>query len=194
MIAVWLCLWTVALPAQQPAPQPSDDATHNQLRALLAGMKDAINKGDVERELTYLHPNVVVTWHNAEVSRGRDGVRAYLNRILNGPNKLVASYTADVEADELTILYTGQTGISFGSATEHFKLANGSTLDLPSRWSATVVKDGDKWLIASLHASDNLFDNPLLSMAKRMTYMAGTGCLVIGVIAGFLWGKRKRTA
>jgi ketosteroid isomerase-like protein len=184
----------VALPAQQPAPQPSDDATHNQLRALLAGMKDAINKGDVERELTYLHPNVVVTWHNAEVSRGRDGVRAYLNRILNGPNKLVASYTADVEADELTILYTGQTGISFGSATEHFKLANGSTLDLPSRWSATVVKDGDKWLIASLHASDNLFDNPLLSMAKRMTYMAGTGCLVIGVIAGFLWGKRKRTA
>ena len=157
-------------------------------------MKDAINKGDVERELTYLHPNVVVTWHNAEVSRGRDGVRAYLNRILNGPNKLVARYTADVEADELTILYTGQTGISFGSATEHFKLANGSTLDLPSRWSATVVKDGDKWLIASLHASDNLFDNPLLSMAKRMTYMAGTGCLVIGVIAGFLWGKRKRTA
>jgi ketosteroid isomerase-like protein len=194
MIAVWLFLWTVALPAQQPTASPSDEVTHNQLRALLAGMKDAINKGDVERELTYLHPNVVVTWHNAEVSRGRDGVRAYLNRILNGPNKFIASYTAEVEADELTILYGGQTGISFGSATEHFKLTNGKSLDLPSRWSATLVKDGDKWLIASLHASDNLFDNPLLSLAKKMTWMAGIGCLVVGLLVGSLWGKRKRTA
>ena len=194
LIAIWLLLWTVTLPGQQQAPPPSDEATHNQLRALLAGMKDAINKGDVERQLTFLHPNVVVTWHNAEVSRGRDGVRAYLNRILNGPNKVVASYTADAEADELTILYGGETGISFGSATEHFKLANATSLDLPARWSATLVKDGDKWLIASLHASDNLFDNPLLSIAKRMTYIAGAGCLVIGLIVGFLLGKRKRTA
>jgi ketosteroid isomerase-like protein len=157
-------------------------------------MKDAINKGDVERELTYLHPNVVVTWHNAELSRGRDGVRSYLNRILNGPNKMVASYTADVEADELTILYGGTTGVSFGSATEHFKLANGKTLDLPARWSATLVKEGDQWLIASLHASDNLFDNPMLSTAKRMIYYAASGGLVLGIIAGFLLGRRKRPA
>lgn len=157
-------------------------------------MKDAMNKGDIERELTYLHPNVVVTWHNAEVSRGRDGVRAYLNRILSGPNRVVASYSADLEPDELTILYGGDTGISFGSATEHFKLANGTSLDLPSRWSATLVKDGDKWLIASLHASDDLFDNPLLSIAKRLTYIAGAGCLVVGLLIGFLWGKRKRLA
>jgi len=57
-----------------------------------------------------------------------------------------------------------------------------------------LIKDGDKWLIASLHASDNLFDNPLLSLAKNMTWLAGTGCLVVGLVVGFLAGKRKRTA
>jgi hypothetical protein len=56
------------------------------------------------------------------------------------------------------------------------------------------VKNGDKWLIASLHASDNLFDNSLLSIAKRITYIAGAACLVVGLIVGFLLGKRKRTA
>jgi ketosteroid isomerase-like protein len=186
-----LCLSTTASPQ---AAQPNDEATHNQLRALLAGMKEAMNKGDIERELTYLHPNVVVTWHNAEVSRGRDGVRAYLNRMLSGPSKAVAGYRADVEPDELTILYGGNTGISFGNATEHFQLANGSNMDLRSRWSATLVKDGDKWLIASLHASDNLFDNPLLAMAKRMSYIAGGGCLLLGLIGGFFLGRGKRSA
>jgi hypothetical protein len=155
-----------------------------------------MNKGDLERELGYFHPNAVVTWHNAEVSRGRDGVRAYMNRMLNGPDKVVASFRADVNVDELTILYGGgggdRAGISFGSAVEHFKLTNGMTLDLPSRWSATLVKDGDKWLIASLHASDNLFDNPLLAKARRTIYWAGGLALLAGLAVGFALGKRRR--
>jgi ketosteroid isomerase-like protein len=184
----------VALSASSQAPPAKDEAVHNELRALRDGLIDAMNKGDIDRELTFMHPNVVVTWHNAEVSRGRDGVRAYLTRMLSGPDRIVSSYSATVAIDELTILYGGSTGISFGSAIEHFKLNDGRTLDLPARWSATVVKDGDKWLIASLHASDNLFDNPLLAMAKRTAYWAGGVALVVGLIAGFAIGRRRKGA
>src|ERR1700674_6067885 len=183
-----------ALPASSQAPPPKDEAVHNELRALRDGLIDAMNKGDIDRELTFMHPNVVVTWHNAEVSRGRDSVRAYLTRMLSGPNKVVSSYSATVDVDELTILYGGSTGISFGSAIDHFKLNDGKMLDLPARWSATLVKDGDKWLIASLHASDNLFDNPLLAIAKRTAYWAGSVCLVLGLIAGFVLGGRRKGA
>jgi ketosteroid isomerase-like protein len=184
----------VALSASSQAPPPKDEAVHNELRALRDGLMDAMNKGDIDRELTFLHPNVVVTWHNAEVSRGRDGVRAYLTRMLSGPNKIVSSYSATVDVDELTILYGGNTGISFGSAIEHFKLNDGRMLDLPARWSATLVKEGDKWLIASLHASDNLFDNPLLAIAKRTAYWAGGVALVVGLLAGFAIGRRRKVA
>jgi ketosteroid isomerase-like protein len=176
------------------APPPKDEAVHNELRALRDGLLDAMNKGDIERELAYMHPNVVVTWHNAEVSRGRDGVRAYLTRMLSGPNRIVTSFSATVEVDELTILYGANTGISFGSAIEHFKLKDGKTLDLPARWSATLIKDGDKWLIASLHASDNLFENPLLTIAKKTSYWAGGVCLVLGLIVGFAIGRRRKEA
>lgn len=180
--------------AQAPAPPGAEDPAHNELRALRDGLLDAMNKGDVERELTYLHPNVVVTWHDATVSRGRDGVRAYMNRMLSGPGKIVSSFKADVQVDELTILYGGDTGISFGSAVEHFKLTSGRNFDLPSRWSATLVQEGGRWLIASLHTSDDLFDNPLLTMARRMAWIAGGLGLLVGLAAGFLFGKRRRPA
>lgn len=181
--------------AQAPPPAPAaDEATHNELRALRDGLLDAMRKGDIERELTFFHPNAVVTWHNAEVSRGRDGIRKYLSRMLQGPNKAVDSFGADVDVDELTILYGGDTGISFGSAVEHFKMAGGRSFDLPARWSATMVKQDGRWLIASLHASDNLFDNPLLNAARRTIGWTGGIALAVGLILGFLLGRRRRTS
>lgn len=153
-----------------------------------------MSQGDTERELTYFHPNTVITWHNAEVSRGRDGVRQYLNRMMEGADKPVKSFKADVTVDELTILYGGDTGIAFGSAVEHFEMTSGRTFDLPARWSATLVKDGDTWLIASLHVSDNLFDNPLLSLARRMMWWAGGIALLVGLVLGLVVGRRRKTA
>jgi ketosteroid isomerase-like protein len=177
------------------APLAKDEAVHNELRALRDGLIDAMNKGDIDRQLNYMHPNVVVTWHNAEVSRGRDGVRSYLTRMLTGPNKIVTSYSATVNVDELTILYGGgATGISFGSAVEHFKLNDGKTIDLPARWSATLVKEGDKWLVASLHASDNLFDNPVLAMTKTTAYWTGGISLLAGIIVGSFVSRRRKGA
>jgi len=194
MIVASLLLCAVSLPASSQAPS-KDEAVHNELRALRDGMLDAISKGDIDRQLTYLHPNVVVTWENAEVSRGREGVRAYLNRMLSGPNKAVAGYSVDLTADELTILYGGDTGVSFGKAIEHFKLASGSDFDNPARWSATLVKEGDKWLVAGLHASSNLFDNPLLAIQRKITWVAAGVCLLAGLVLGFLIGRiRKRAA
>jgi ketosteroid isomerase-like protein len=194
-LAVLMLLFGAAAPVWSQTSPTNDEATHNQLRALRDNLMSAMNQGDIERQLTYLHPNVVVTWHNAEVSRGRDGVRAYLQRMLSGPNKMVDSFSADIKVDELTILYGGNTGISFGSAVEHFKLTNGSKIDLPARWSATLVKEGDKWMVASLHASDNIFENPLLAAAKRAAYWAGGLALLGGIIIGsFLGRMTKRSA
>lgn len=188
-----MLLFALALPLPA-SPQEKDKQTHDQLRALRDAMLEAIKKGDIERQLTYLHPNVVVTWENAEVSRGRDGVKKYLDRMLSGPDKAVNAYSIDLNVDELTILYGGDTGISFGSAVEHFKLASGTEFNNPARWSSTLVKEGDKWLIASLHASSNLFDNPMLAIQRKFTYIAGAVCLVAGLVVGFLLGRRKRAA
>ncbi len=170
------------------------EATHNEIRAMRDGLMDAVNKGDIEHELTFLTTNVVVTWHNAEVSRGREGVRDYYNRMMNGPNKVVADFHAEINVDELTILYGENTGIAFGSSIEHFKLANGSSFDLKGRWTTTMVKEDGHWLIASLHVSTNIFDNVMLDMEKKYAIRAVVVALVVGVIVGWLVGRRRKTA
>jgi len=170
------------------------EATHNEIRAMRAGLMDAVNKGDIERELTYLTTNVVVTWHNAEVSRGREGVRDYYTRMMNGPNKVVADFHAEINVDELTILYGENTGIAFGSSLEHFKLANGSSFDLKGRWTTTMVKEDGRWLIASLHVSTNIFDNVMLDLMKKYAIKATCIAFVVGIILGWLFGRIRRKA
>lgn len=169
-----------------------EDPAHNELRALRDGLLAGMNSGDIEAQLAFLHPNVVVTWHNAEVSRGRDGVRAYLNRMLHGPSKVVEKFGADVTVDELSILHGGDTAIAFGSAQEHFTLTGGRSFDLTGRWSATMVREGGKWLVANLHTSDNIFDNPLLNRVKTALPWVGGVALVVGALGGWLLGRRGR--
>lgn len=202
MIAALILLLSAVIPASAqapaqapaPAPAPDDEATHNELRALRDGLIDAVNKNDIERQLTYMHPNVVSIAPNGEVSRGRDGVRAYWTKMMTGPQRVVESLHVEVKVDELTILYGGDTGISFGTAQQHYKLANGMNLDVETRWSATLVKEDGRWLVASFHASANLFDNPLLTMAKRTSYWAGGISLAVGLLVGILVGKRRKQA
>ncbi|HEY1661064.1 MAG TPA: nuclear transport factor 2 family protein [Verrucomicrobiae bacterium] len=177
---------------------PQVVATHNEIRAMRDGLMDAVNKGDIQRELTYLTTNVVVTWHDATVSRGRQGVLDYYNRLMNGPNKVVAAFHAEVKVDELTILYGDNTGIAFGSSVEHFKLTNGTSFDLKGRWTTTMIKENGQWLIASLHVSTNIFDNVMLDMVKKYAYYAvvaaALGGILVGMVAGWLIGRKRKVA
>lgn len=176
------------------ATHAEEDPAHQELRAVRDGLLAGMNSGDIDAQLVFLHPNVVVTWHNAEVSRGRDGVKKYLDRMLHGPSKVVEKFGADVQVDELSIIHGGDTAIAFGSAQEHFTLTGGKQFDFTGRWSATLVKDGGKWLVASLHTSDNVFDNPLLNAATKALWWAGGGALLVGALVGWLIGRRGRRA
>jgi len=173
---------------------PKIEATHNELRALRNGLLEAMNKGDIDRELTYLHTNAVVTWHNAEVSRGREGVRAYYTRLTSGPNKIVDKFSAEINVDELTLLPSENTGISFGSSIEHFKLTTGRSFDLKGRWTATLIKEGGQWLIASLHVSTNIFDNVMLDVARKYAVRAVVISIVAAGLVGWLIGRRRKAA
>jgi ketosteroid isomerase-like protein len=175
-------------------PTVSEDPAHNELRALRDGLLAAMNSGDIDTQIKFLHPNVVVTFQNAEIARGREGVKAYYNKMTSGSNKIVESFHVSVNVDELTILYGGDTGISFGSSVESFKLTSGLNFDLKGRWTITLVKENGQWLIASLHASTNLFDNPLLNLAKRSAYWIGGVCLLVGIVVGWWVGRKRKSA
>jgi hypothetical protein len=192
-IVIILLLCLAATPAtSQPKPPPgANAAVHDALRQLRARLLVAMNHNDIDGMLRELHPNVTVTWQNAEVSRGPQGVRAYLERMTKGPNPVVLGYHADVTVDELTALFGDRTGIAYGSSVERFDLRGGHTFTLHGRWSATLVNDNGRWLLANVHASSNLFDNPLLNQTKRWLYIAIGVTGVVALLIGWFVGRRR---
>jgi ketosteroid isomerase-like protein len=182
-----VCGWLVCGVAWTKA-QAAEDSAHNELRALRTEVIEAITKGELERLLTRVHTNVVVTWQNGEVCRGHQGLRDFFNRMGQHTFK---GYKLPPTPDELTILHAGDTGVSFGKTVAQYKLL-GKEIEMTSRWTATVVKEDGRWLLASYHISGNLLDNPLLNAAKGgLFWGVGLGA-VAGLVLGLLLGKRKR--
>ena len=161
----------------------------------------AVLEGDAEAQVAHVHENVVVTWQNNQVVRGIDGpkgLKKFLQQMNGGKERVFQGYKVPPTADELTILYGGDTGIVFGTSTPHYKYL-GMEFDLENRWTATLVKTDGKWKIAAYHVSGNILDNPVLSIAKRAVYWAGGICLLVGLVLGSvltaLWKRRAaRTA
>jgi uncharacterized protein (TIGR02246 family) len=168
------------------AQQAKEDPVHNELRALRDSMIDAVNKNDRDHLLSFLHPNVVVTWMDGEVSRGRDGVKSYYDKMMTGNQRIVDSVQIKPSVDELSIIYGGDTAIAFGSSDDDFKLKSGLEFKVHSRWTGTLVKENGKWLIAAFHASTSLFNNPLLEAAKKLTYVVGAVAALIGLVLGVI--------
>ena len=197
-----LALLFVVLPALAGAQEPvapaavasGDEATHQALRAIKQDMEDALNKQDVDRLLSHLHPDVVFSTMNNDVRVGKDAIRAYYAEMMGGPNGVVKKVTAKFDVDSLTRLY-GNTGVAYGSSLDHYSLNDGSDLVINGRWTCTLVKEGDRWLIAAFHYSTNVFDNPLLTKVKNAAMGFGALVAVAALAVGFFLGRRgRRTA
>lgn len=182
-----------------PAPvAQNDEAVHDALRALKATMSKALNERDLDTLVANVDPNVVFTTMNGDVCRGPEEIRAYFDKMMNGPGRIVKNVTVSFEADALTTLHGGDTGIAYGSSKDHYELMDGQTFDISGRWSCTMVRSGDRWLIASFHYSANVFDNPILTKVKsyisRVGIGAAVGGLFLGLLIGWMATRRKATA
>jgi len=176
--------------AQSPSAAPAaTDPDHEALRATRTELLDAITKGDFDRVLKSVHPGVLVTWQNNEVCRGHDGLRDFFNRMGKDAFK---GYTTPPTPDGLTILYGGDTGIVVGETVASYNLL-GSSYEMKSRWTATLVKENDRWLLAGYHISMNVLDNPILAAAKGSLYGVGGAAVVAGLLGGFLLGRLRRS-
>jgi ketosteroid isomerase-like protein len=164
------------------------------INALREELVDAFNKGDVDRLLAHVDPDVAVTWQNGEVCRGPQAVKAYYDRMLTGPNRVVAKLSANPVVDDRHVY--GDWAVSWGNLHDDYVLNDGSTFKFDSRFTATIARRGDAWKVTSFHASVNAFDNPILKIVakKTGTWAAIVGALaglVVGAVAGRMIGRRK---
>src|SRR5688572_16959770 len=81
--------------------QTNNDATHDELRALNAGITKAMNENNVDGILSFAHSNVVFTTMNSDVARGHQAIRDYYAKMMTGPDKVVEKVTVNFLADDL---------------------------------------------------------------------------------------------
>lgn len=175
-----LLLIPVVAPAQvTPADAEADQA----IIKLREGLVDSFNHGDMDRLLTHLDTNAVVTWQNGEVCEGPAAVKAYYERMMKGDHPVVSKVSADPKV--LGRHGQGDWAVSWGNLNDQFVLTDGRELPLNSRFTATVVKRGDRWVVSAFHVSVNAFDNPIMALAiNKSLKIAGVGGLVLGAIVG----------
>ena len=159
-------------------------------------MLAAIARGEFEAILPYLHPNVVFTPMNGEVSRGPQAIRAYFDKMLKGPDAIVKSIRLGVEVDRLADFY-GDTALAFGSSNDQYALSNGMDFHIQTRWTASLVRENGRWLITAFHSSANAFDNPILEKARQVAMLQWGGIgtaagALIGLLVGRAVGRRGR--
>lgn len=182
---------TLPLHAQVP-----DAAVHDALRKLKATMEKALNERDLDTIVANVDPNVVFTTMNGDVCRGPEQIRAYFQKMLTAPGHIVKDVKVSFEVDALTTLYGGDTGVALGSSKDHYELTNGDTFDINGRWTCTMVRNGDRWVIAAFHYSADVFRNPILDRYRKAMWMVGVGAALVALILGLLLGRllRRKTA
>ena len=163
--------------AQQPDPHAEDRA---QLRAMLAEFEAAINAQSIDRMVAAMDDNVTVIWLNAEVSRGKDEVRAYYGRMVGHDKAILSKYLTKASLGAPAKFY-GDVAIADGSAMDEFYPIARGFFRLDSRWSTTVIKNAGQWKIVALHLSSNVFNNPLLDEVQTNIVKAGIAGLLIGL-------------
>ncbi|WCL49175.1 YybH family protein [Leptospira sp. GIMC2001] len=169
-----------------PSTLFSEDSVHNELRKFKVEFEEAVETRDIAKMLEFVHPNVVITFVDAQALRGHTELSDYLNRLLKGPSRLIKNFNTKIDVDELTIMYgNNNVGISFGSSDDYFNLTEGLEFHSKSRWTATLVKENNKWLIASAHVSVDMFKNPLLTAAKNSIYIWALISFILGTGLGY---------
>jgi hypothetical protein len=200
IIAIFLLLgsssWAGTMPMLEATGERAED--RQQLRVVLDQMEKAITNLDVEAAIKLMQRDVIVTWQNAEVSRGPEQIRTYYNRMLKGSAPIVKKFSTKATLGGPAAFYS-DSAIAYGTSIDTYELMEGLDFSLNANWSTTVVKTDGLWKIAALHFSSNLFDNPLFNNAKRMIWIAAitaflAGLLLASVVGLLLRKKNDRSA
>src|SRR5258706_4209199 len=163
--------------------QASQQADHEELRAMMRAATQALNARQVEALAPLMARQFVITAVDGRTFRDLAGFKAYLDQLYGTK---VQSIQYRPEAAELTQVIGPDTGISWGTSTDTYTVQGRETRTMTSHWTATVQRQDGDWKLAALHISANLLDNPVVEEAKRYIWKAAAAALVAGLILGFI--------
>lgn len=169
-----------------------DEAVHDEIRALRDRAIASFEARDAEALLADLDDRVIFTAMNNETVTGKDQLRDYYARMMDGSAGLVSDLQVTFETDALATLLAGnQAAVASGSVIAAFKMRAGPEFTVPLRWTATLAQEAGTWKIVALHFSANIFDNPIDTALRRYLWLILAAAVAIGLVAGLFLRRRS---
>ena len=177
----------------QSAPSQEDvEQMHQELRELKARAEKAVADRDRSALLAEFTENLVFTAINNEKVAGMEEAIAYFDKMLVGDDSFIEEMNVTFEPDDLSTLYLDEgAAVSTGASDARFKVRNGVEISLPLRWTVMLVRQHDRWKVAGVHFSADIFNNPL---ARSMSWYAAAVAFAIALAAlalGYATGRRR---
>lgn len=199
MLTSALLTSVAALCMTQPGASPSlpvkTDDPAEAITRIRTELVEAFNKGDVDAMAKHFDPDIVAVWQDGEVCHGPAEIKAYYQKLMGGPDKLIAKATTNPQVDGRHLY--GDVAVSYGRFNDSYELTSGSKLTLDSKFTSTLAKRDGVWKVVSFHASGDMFKNDIVTMAVKKTALwAGVTAGVAGIALGLLIGRTtcKRAA
>jgi ketosteroid isomerase-like protein len=199
-VTLFLVLNATAIAQDMPSDPAVEDveATHEALRALKREAELAFNDlgqsgemADLNRLLNLVDDDIVLAAMNGRFAIGKNGIVDYFNSTMTGPDRTVQSVHHTFEVADLSTLYGSDTAVAHGTSVGTYELTRGMTIVANTTWTATMVKKDGAWLLASFQFAPSIFDNPVLDRAIRACYWGVGIAGVVGLLLGFLLGRRS---
>jgi ketosteroid isomerase-like protein len=143
----------------------------------------AINTKNNGKLLSVMKPQAILIGNNQELISGKKSVEEYFPKTL-GTNYKFERIGFSIEPGAM-IDIKGDMATVYGRGTEKYKL-DSVEYTVQTRWSATVVKDGEEWKIASFHSGVNFTDNSIIKSFEEFGWKAGIAAGLIGLFIGFV--------
>lgn len=168
-------------------------ADRKQLLQLMNAVESAINEQNVDRMLTQFADDAIVTWLNAEVSRGKEEIKAYYQRMVGAEGAILKKYLTKAALGAPARFY-GDIAVADGSTADEFFPWKRGVFAFDSRWSGTMAKIDGQWKLVALHLSTNVFTNPLIAEYEQMLRFVGIGAFAAGLLLMYLLMRFLRRA
>lgn len=159
----------------------------------MSEVEGALNANDFTAVSKFLLPTSMVIFQDTTIARGPAEIEAYYNRMLGETSSVLSSISVTADVGGPATFLDDDTAIAHGNTVDTFEFRTGNTMRLRTAWSTTVRRQNGRWYIASLHFSNNLFDNPIVNGAKRMTWIAASAAFLIGLLLMWIVGRVRRS-
>ena len=165
---------------------------HEALRSLKTEALAAINAKDIDNLASLFTEDFAFTGSDQTTVTGKDEIIAYYTRLLIDEGAPLKDIKATAEASILTRFIDEKSGYVYGTGEDTYTLANGTSISANNAWTALVVKEDGQWKIAAAHVGINFYDNPVVKKLAGYTTKLAVGTGIVGLIIGFLLGRRGK--